>query len=57
MDREPEYRDVFGRFPFPSSGSTFPVSCVLSSRGFYLDLDVYLARSLETLRAKRAYSV
>lgn len=51
MEREfPEYRDVFGRFPFPIQRfDFFRYLAIYRLGGFYLDLDVYLARSLATL--------
>lgn len=52
MEREfPEYRDVFGRFPFPIQRfDFFRYLAIYRLGGFYMDLDVYLARSLESLR-------
>lgn len=55
MDREfPEYRDIFGRFPFPIQRfDFFRYLAIYRLGGFYMDLDVYLARSLDPLRSHR----
>lgn len=52
LEREfPEYREVFWRFPFPIQRfDFFRYLAIYRLGGFYLDLDVYLARSLETMR-------
>lgn len=47
----PEYRDVFFRFTFPIQRfDFFRYLAIYRLGGFYLDLDIYLAGSLNTLR-------